>query len=96
MEYCLAGSLCDLMAITDRVLSESQIAAVLKMCLQGLAYFHALGLLHRDIKAGNILINHKGVVKLSDFGVSAQLSASNATCSHAWALGDRRRVTASE
>lgn len=66
MEYCLAGSVCDLMAITDRILNESQIAAILAMCLQGLAYFHALNHLHRDIKAGNILINEHGIVKLSD------------------------------
>ena len=51
MEYCVAGSLCDLMAITDRVLSEEQVAAVLKMSLQGLAYFHSLNHLHRDIKS---------------------------------------------
>lgn len=51
MEYCMGGSLCDLMAITDRVLSEEQIASVLKMSLQGLAYFHSLNHLHRDIKS---------------------------------------------
>lgn len=51
MEYCVAGSLCDLMAITDRTLSEEQIASVLKMSLQGLAYFHSLNHLHRDVKS---------------------------------------------
>lgn len=56
----MAGSLCDLMAITDRVLSEEHVAAVLRMCLQGLTYFHALGHLHRDVKAGNILLNENG------------------------------------
>lgn len=72
MEYCLAGSVSDLMAITDRILNESQIAAILCMSLQGLAYFHSLNHLHRDIKAGNILINHDGIVKLSDLSVQAQ------------------------
>lgn len=76
MEYMIAGSCCDLMAITDRILTEEQIAAVLKMSLQGLSYFHSLNHLHRDVKAGNLLINHDGIVKLSDFGVSAQLSTS--------------------
>jgi hypothetical protein len=65
MEYCLAGSFCDLLAITDRVLSEAQIGAVLRMCLEGLAYFHSLNHLHRDLKAGNILVNEKGECKVS-------------------------------
>ena len=58
MEYCVAGSLCDLMAITDRVLSEEQVAAVLKMSLQGLAYFHSLNHLHRDIKSDRKKLTH--------------------------------------
>lgn len=77
MEYCAGGSLCDLMAITDRVLTEAQIAAVMRMSLQGLAYFHASKHLHRDIKGGNILLTSDGVAKLSDFGVSAQISANS-------------------
>jgi len=74
MEYCGAGSVCDAMKITNKTLSEEQIAVVSRDVLQGLAYLHSVRKIHRDIKAGNILMNHKGESKLADFGVSGQLS----------------------
>jgi len=78
MEYCGAGSLCDLMAICEKTLDEDQIAAVMKMSLEGLKYLHEHKLIHRDIKSGNILLNHEGECKLADFGVSAQLTTISA------------------
>ena len=74
MEYCGAGSLCDLMAITERTLTEQQIAIVMQQSLRGLHYLHMAKKIHRDIKSGNILLNHDGDCKLADFGVSAELA----------------------
>jgi serine/threonine protein kinase len=62
------------MAICERTLTEEQIAIVMKMSLYGLEYLHAKKKIHRDIKSGNILINHDGDSKLADFGVSAELA----------------------
>ena len=74
MEYCGAGSLCDLMGICGRTLTEEQIAVVMKQSLRGLEYLHSIRKIHRDIKSGNILLTLEGDSKLADFGVSAELN----------------------
>ena len=55
-------------------MNENQIAYVCKETNEALRYVHSFHRIHRDIKSDNILINHKGDVKLADFGVSAQLT----------------------
>ncbi|XP_017754265.1 PREDICTED: mitogen-activated protein kinase kinase kinase kinase 5 isoform X2 [Eufriesea mexicana] len=74
MEYCGGGSLQDIYHITGP-LSEIQIAYMCRETLLGLAYLHSMGKMHRDIKGANILLTESGDVKLADFGVSAQITA---------------------
>ncbi|XP_026387476.1 serine/threonine-protein kinase dst1-like isoform X2 [Papaver somniferum] len=61
---------------------ESVIATILREILKGLEYLHQHGHIHRDVKAGNILVDARGAIKLGDFGVSACLFDS----------GDRQRT----
>ncbi|KAL1493111.1 hypothetical protein ABEB36_011237 [Hypothenemus hampei] len=74
MEYCGAGSVSDIMRLRKRTLSEQEIATVLIDTLKGLEYLHLRRKIHRDIKAGNILLNSEGQAKLADFGVAGQLT----------------------
>ncbi|XP_076144639.1 mitogen-activated protein kinase kinase kinase kinase 2 [Alosa pseudoharengus] len=75
MEYCGGGSLQDIYHVTGP-LKEKQIAYVCRETLQGLYHLHETGKMHRDIKGANILITDRGDVKLADFGVAAEISAS--------------------
>ncbi|XP_034653449.1 mitogen-activated protein kinase kinase kinase kinase 5 isoform X4 [Drosophila subobscura] len=74
MEFCGGGSLQDIYQVTGP-LSENQIAYMCRETLKGLEYLHSMGKMHRDIKGANILLTEYGDVKLADFGVSAQITA---------------------
>lgn len=76
MEYCGAGSVSDSMRLRRRALNEAQIAVVLQRTLLGLSYLHEHHIIHRDIKAGNILLTVSGATKLADFGVAGHVKHS--------------------
>nr|XP_045591857.1 mitogen-activated protein kinase kinase kinase kinase 5-like isoform X6 [Procambarus clarkii] len=74
MEFCGGGSLQDIYHIIGP-LQERQIGYMCRETLRGLEYLHRMGKMHRDIKGANILLTENGDVKLADFGVSAQITA---------------------
>ena len=73
MEYCEAGSIKKIIQTTKRGLDEATISALIYSILKGLEYIHKNRLIHRDIKADNILLDLNGSAKIADFGVSTKL-----------------------
>lgn len=72
MEYCAGGSAKTLMKLMGRAFDEQTIAALMHSALQGLLYLHRNKMIHRDIKADNLLLDDEGRAKIADFGVSAK------------------------
>lgn len=72
--YLRGGSCLDIMKTGFRDgLDEAAIVTILLQALQGLDYLHRDGHIHRDVKAGNLLMDSDGTVQLADFGVSSSL-----------------------
>ncbi|KTA96098.1 Cell division control protein 15 [Nakaseomyces glabratus] len=73
LEYCAKGSLKNLIS-RNRPMSEHEAKPYVRQTLNGLNYLHEQGVIHRDIKAANILLDAENVVKLADFGVSTKVN----------------------
>ena len=76
VEYMDGGSLQDLVD-GGGCASEPVLSSVARQILRGLAFLHARRRLHRDVKPSNLLLNHRGEVKLCDFGLARDLDVSN-------------------
>ncbi|KAK2828114.1 hypothetical protein Q5P01_019148 [Channa striata] len=72
IEFCPGGAVDAIMLDLDRGLTEPQIKVVCRQMLEALNYLHGMKIIHRDLKAGNILLMQDGDIKLADFGVSAK------------------------
>jgi serine/threonine protein kinase len=68
MEYLPSRNLAEVLA--GGVLAPAEAARVGARVAAGLAAAHELGIVHRDVKPGNILLGDKGIVKLADFGIA--------------------------
>lgn len=69
LEYVSGGSVGHLIRSYGQF-PEDLIRYLTKQVLQGLTYIHSRGILHRDLKADNLLLENDGVCKISDFGIS--------------------------
>ncbi|XP_054984213.1 serine/threonine-protein kinase 10 [Sorex araneus] len=72
IEFCAGGAVDAIMLELDRGLTEPQIQVVCRQMLEALAFLHARRVIHRDLKAGNVLMTLEGDIRLADFGVSAK------------------------
>ena len=76
LEYVAGGSV-QTMLNSYGALPEPLVRSFVRQILTGLSYLHNRDIIHRDIKGANILVDNKGTIKISDFGISKKLEASN-------------------
>lgn len=74
MQYCAGGSMSDVYDATQTTLTEPILRVIMAFSILGLNHLHSKRCIHRDVKAGNILLHADGTAKLADFGVSAQMT----------------------
>ncbi|KAG0088649.1 ATP binding [Podila epicladia] len=72
LEYVPGGSIATLLA-NYGPFSEILVRSFVKQILEGLDYLHECDIIHRDIKGANILVDNKGCIKISDFGISKKV-----------------------
>lgn len=72
LEYVPGGSIASLLSKFESF-QEPVVKVFTKHILTGLAYLHSHGIIHRDIKGANILVDKNGWVKLADFGASKKI-----------------------
>ena len=75
LEYVPGGSVTALLR-NYGAFEEPLVKNFVRQILKGLAYLHEKDIIHRDIKGGNILVDNKGGIKISDFGISKKVEDS--------------------
>jgi mitogen-activated protein kinase kinase kinase len=73
LEYIPGGSVSSMLKMYGPF-EEELIRNFTKQVLVGLTYLHSKGIVHRDIKGGNILVDNNGNVKIGDFGISKKIT----------------------
>jgi mitogen-activated protein kinase kinase kinase len=75
LEYVPGGSIAAMLKQYN-TFKEPLIRNFVRQILDGLSYLHGRGIIHRDIKGANVLVDNKGGIKISDFGISKRVEAS--------------------
>ncbi|KAL8951498.1 MAG: hypothetical protein Q9222_002525 [Ikaeria aurantiellina] len=75
LEYVPGGSVAGMLNSYGQ-LQEPLIRNFVRQILTGLSYLHGKDIIHRDIKGANVLVDGKGNIKISDFGISKRVEAS--------------------
>jgi len=68
LELMDVGALTTMLEERRGKIDEKICAYILRKTLEGLHYLHSRGIVHRDIKSDNILVNMQGDIKIADFG----------------------------
>lgn len=75
LEYVPGGSVAALLS-NYGAFEEALVSKFVRQILTGLEYLHEREIIHRDIKGANILVDNKGGIKISDFGISKKVEDS--------------------
>lgn len=72
LEFVPGGSIRKLLD-NYNAFDERLVKIYTRQMLEGLKYLHDNGIIHRDLKCANVLVDNNGVIKLSDFGASKKI-----------------------
>src|SRR5271163_2823709 len=81
LEYVPGGSVVQLLTQYGPF-EEPLVRNFVRQILAGLIYLHGRDIIHRDIKGANVLVDNKGVIKISDFGISKKVEANLLSTAH--------------
>ncbi|NP_001288783.1 serine/threonine-protein kinase STK11 isoform 3 [Mus musculus] len=85
MEYCVCGMQEMLDSVPEKRFPVCQAHGYFRQLIDGLEYLHSQGIVHKDIKPGNLLLTTNGTLKISDLGVAEAL--------HPFAVDDTCRTS---
>lgn len=75
LEYVPGGSIATMLRQYN-TFQEPLIRNFVRQILSGVSYLHSRDIIHRDVKGANVLVDNKGGIKISDFGISKRVEAS--------------------